>query len=83
MRLPATVLLVWLAVLWGLMVSLGIGPAASCATVDEAVGVDAHMLQPGMGWVPWWKASQCVWSTWISCCHSESWHERESDQWRY
>jgi hypothetical protein len=27
------------------------------ATVDEAAaGVDAHMLQPGGGWVPWWKS---------------------------
>lgn len=28
------------------------------ATVDESagVGVDVHMLQPGVGWVPWWKS---------------------------
>jgi len=25
--------------------------------VDEAAGVDAFMLQPGNGWVPWWKSS--------------------------
>ena len=26
-------------------------------TVDETAGMgaDVHMLQPGMGWVPWWK----------------------------
>lgn len=27
------------------------------ASVDEAAGVDVHMLQPGNGWVPWWKSS--------------------------
>ena len=28
------------------------------ATVDEtaSIGVDVHMLQPGLGWVPWWKS---------------------------
>lgn len=26
------------------------------ATVDEAVGVDAHLLMPGAGWVPWWPS---------------------------
>jgi hypothetical protein len=26
------------------------------ATVDEVPGVDAHMLQPGLGWIPWWKS---------------------------
>ena len=26
------------------------------ATVDEVVGADVHMLQPGLGWVPWWKS---------------------------
>jgi hypothetical protein len=28
------------------------------ATVDETagMGVDVHMLQPGVGWVPWWKS---------------------------
>jgi len=26
------------------------------ATVDEAAGVDAHLLQPGLGWIPWWKS---------------------------
>ena len=26
-------------------------------SVDEAAGVDAHLLQPGNGWVPWWKSS--------------------------
>lgn len=26
------------------------------ATVDEVKGVDAHLLMPGMGWVPWWKS---------------------------
>ncbi|MBN2547378.1 MAG: hypothetical protein JXB50_16360 [Spirochaetes bacterium] len=29
------------------------------ASVDETIntGIDVHMLQPGMGWVPWWKSS--------------------------
>ena len=28
------------------------------ATVDEVagLGVDAHLLQPGLGWVPWWQS---------------------------
>lgn len=28
------------------------------ATVDEVTGtgVDAHLLQPGVGWVPWWQS---------------------------
>lgn len=28
------------------------------ATVDETAGtgVEVHMIQPGMGWVPWWKS---------------------------
>ncbi len=28
------------------------------ATVDETAGcgIDAHLLQPGVGWVPWWKS---------------------------
>lgn len=26
------------------------------ATVDEVDGVDAHLLQPGVGWIPWWKS---------------------------
>jgi hypothetical protein len=26
------------------------------ATVDEVAGVDVHMLQPGLCWVPWWKS---------------------------
>ena len=28
------------------------------ATVDEVAGtgVDAHLLQPGLGWVPWWQS---------------------------
>ncbi|OGV70154.1 MAG: hypothetical protein A2283_06585 [Lentisphaerae bacterium RIFOXYA12_FULL_48_11] len=26
------------------------------ATIDEAAGVDAHLLQPGLCWVPWWKS---------------------------
>ena len=26
------------------------------ATVDEVPGVDVHMLQPGLGWIPWWKS---------------------------
>jgi hypothetical protein len=29
------------------------------ASVDETAntGVDAHLLQPGFGWVPWWKSN--------------------------
>ena len=29
------------------------------ATVDETagVGIDVHMLQPGVGWAPWWKST--------------------------
>jgi hypothetical protein len=26
------------------------------ASVDEAAGVDVHLLQPGLGWIPWWKS---------------------------
>ncbi len=26
-------------------------------SVDEAAEVDVHLLQPGNGWVPWWKSS--------------------------
>ncbi|MBI5397441.1 MAG: hypothetical protein HZA91_19255 [Verrucomicrobia bacterium] len=28
------------------------------ASVDEVAGtgVDAHLLQPGLGWIPWWKS---------------------------
>ncbi|MBM4087359.1 MAG: hypothetical protein FJ272_21415, partial [Planctomycetes bacterium] len=28
------------------------------ATVDETAGtgIEAHLLQPGVGWVPWWKS---------------------------
>lgn len=26
------------------------------ATVDEVPGVDAHMIQPGLCWIPWWKS---------------------------
>jgi hypothetical protein len=26
------------------------------ATVDEAAGVEAHLLQPGLSWIPWWKS---------------------------
>ncbi len=29
------------------------------ASVDETtgVGLDVHMLQPGLGWVPWWQST--------------------------
>jgi hypothetical protein len=29
------------------------------ATVDETAdtGLDVHLLQPGVGWVPWWKST--------------------------
>lgn len=26
------------------------------ASIDEAAGADVHLLQPGVGWVPWWKS---------------------------
>jgi len=26
-------------------------------SIDEAAGADAQMLQPGNGWVPWWKSA--------------------------
>lgn len=26
------------------------------ATIDEAEGVDVHLLQPGLGWIPWWQS---------------------------
>ncbi len=25
-------------------------------TIREAAGVDAHLLQPGLGWIPWWDS---------------------------
>ena len=25
-------------------------------SIGEATGVDAHFLQPGLGWIPWWKS---------------------------
>lgn len=32
-------------------------PAMLEATVDEVFArVDAHFLQPGLGWIPWWKS---------------------------
>lgn len=33
-------------------------PAMFAAAVDEAAeaGADAHLLQPGLGWVPWWPS---------------------------
>ena len=31
-------------------------PARINGSVDETTGVDVHMLQPGLGWVPWWKS---------------------------
>jgi hypothetical protein len=27
------------------------------ASIREATGVDAHLLQPGLGWIPWWKST--------------------------
>ncbi|MBL9158328.1 MAG: hypothetical protein JNJ70_12695 [Verrucomicrobiales bacterium] len=27
------------------------------ASIREAAGVDAHLLQPGLGWIPWWKSN--------------------------
>lgn len=26
------------------------------ASIREAAGVDAHLLQPGLGWIPWWNS---------------------------
>lgn len=26
-------------------------------SITEAAGVDAHFLQPGLGWMPWWKST--------------------------
>lgn len=26
------------------------------ASIDEARGVDVHLLQPGLGWIPWWRS---------------------------
>lgn len=26
------------------------------SSVDETIGADVHMLQPGLGWIPWWKS---------------------------
>jgi hypothetical protein len=26
------------------------------ASIREAAGVDAHLLQPGLGWIPWWRS---------------------------
>lgn len=28
------------------------------ASIREAAGVDAHLLQPGLGWIPWWKSTR-------------------------
>jgi len=25
-------------------------------SIEEAAGVDVHMLQPGLGWIPWWNS---------------------------
>tara|TARA_R110002049_G_scaffold285698_4_gene466939 strand:+ start:50576 stop:52348 length:1773 start_codon:yes stop_codon:yes gene_type:complete len=25
-------------------------------SITEAAGVDAHFLQPGLGWIPWWRS---------------------------
>ncbi len=27
-----------------------------CTSITEAAGVDAHLLQPGLGWIPWWQS---------------------------
>ncbi len=34
------------------------GPAQIEASVDETagLGIDVHLLQPGVGWVPWWRS---------------------------
>lgn len=28
------------------------------AGIGEAAGVEVHVLQPGNGWVPWWRSAQ-------------------------
>jgi hypothetical protein len=33
-------------------------PARVEAGVIEAAGADLHLLQPGNGWVPWWRSAQ-------------------------
>ena len=27
------------------------------ASINEAQGMDVHLLQPGLGWIPWWQSS--------------------------
>ncbi len=27
-------------------------------TIREAAGADVHLLQPGLGWIPWWKSKR-------------------------
>jgi hypothetical protein len=36
----------------------GTVPERLGATIDEAAATDVHMLQPGNGWVPWWRSEQ-------------------------
>lgn len=36
----------------------GTVPERLDASVAEAAGADVHMLQPGNGWVPWWRSKQ-------------------------
>lgn len=40
---------------------LGFTPQVLEDTVDETanVGIEVHMLQPGMGWIPWWQSKVC------------------------
>ncbi|MCB1226039.1 MAG: hypothetical protein KDK99_09545 [Verrucomicrobiales bacterium] len=34
----------------------GISDESLRATIREAAGVDVHLLQPGLGWIPWWDS---------------------------
>lgn len=39
-------------------VERGAVPARLQAAIAEAAGADIHLLQPGNGWVPWWRSRQ-------------------------
>lgn len=36
----------------------GFTPEMLQASVDEAAGAEVHLLQPGLGWIPWWKSAE-------------------------
>ncbi len=47
------------SVIWNKELDEQVGPLTNeiiQASVDEAAGVDAHFLQPGYGWLAWWKS---------------------------